>query len=309
MNVYVVGAGAIGSYFGALLAKGGADVTFFARARQLDALRTQGLAFEDVDQKFHLDTIHATDEPRNLREADLVLWCTKTYSNRTLGETLGPHLRPETLVITIQNGVDGWETVKGLTSARVYPGNALIAVTRPDYGRVRQTGGPRKLLFGDPLGANEELAEIAANMHQYGINVELSKDIQVDLWNKFVLICAFGGMTAACRASIGKVLSSSVSRSAYERCVHETLSLSAALSISLGADAFDAVMARSCDYLQDERKYQSRSSMLVDLENKRATEIDSINGYVVQQSHRYGLAVPVNETIYSAVKLAESGDG
>lgn len=306
MRIYVVGSGGIGGYFGGLLARAGRDVTFLARGPHLEALRAEGLRVRSAIGDFHIKSVQAVGDVAEIREPDLILFAVKTYSTEEVARSLAAVAGPGTTIIALQNGVDNDERIKALIpQARVYPGNALIVSHRPEPGVIEQEGGPRTLLFGDPVDpANRDLRGLATMFRDAGIDATASDDIRRDLWMKFVLIVAFGGMTALCRAPIGRVLRDPVARPLYDRCVREAIAVAMARHINLPGDVFDSVRARSEQYLATPAQEASKSSLLVDLEANGPTEIETINGVVARMGAELGIDVPVNALIYTAIDLA-----
>ena len=308
MRIYVVGSGAIGSYFGGHLVRDGNDVTFLGRGVHLDALRKQGLSVQTMTDTIRLESVQTIESTSEITKPDLIFFCVKTYSTETVAKTLASVVSDNTTIITLQNGVENDVRVKAFVpNAAVYPGNTLIACRRPEPGVVRQTGGPGKLLFGNPTGGeNKQLKTIEQLLLRAGINAVYSDDILRDLWKKFILITAFGGLTALCRAPIGVILTNSASRQLYERCVRETIDVALRRRVRLPHDVFEHVIQSSEAFLDTPQKAASQSSLLVDLESGSETEIETINGTVVRMAEDYGVDVPVNSAIYAGVKLASA---
>ena len=131
-----------------------------------------------------------------------------------------------------------------------------------------------------------------------GIDIVSSDDIARDLWKKFMFIVAFSGMTAICRSPIGKILADSITRSVYEKCVKEAIAVAKAMKVNVADNVFESIMKTSTDTVPE-----SKSSLLVDVENGRKNEIETLNGTLVRFAKENNIEVPINELIYGAIKL------
>ena len=205
-------------------------------------------------------------------------------------------------MISLQNGVDSDQQIKNhIPDGKVYPGVAYLASTKTRPGLIEQTGGPRKFIFGDRLDPkNPRLIEVEKDMTEAEIDASVSDDIARDLWQKFMFIVAFSGMTSICRSPIGKVLQDSVTEGLYERCLKEAIQVARSMNIRVDDKVFENIMTTSRNFPPD-----SKSSLLVDIENHRRTEIETLNGSVVRLAKNKNIGVPLNELIYGAIKLLE----
>ncbi len=300
MKIYVVGSGGVGGYFGGRLARAGYDVTFVARGQHREALATKGLRVKSVAGDFNVYPAQVIGAIREITDPDLVLFAVKTYDTDDVATELAAVVNRDTTVITFQNGVDNDHRIREhIKNAAVHPGLAYVITTKTQPGLIEQTGGPRKLIFGDRVKPdNPRLIEIVGLMRDAGVDATASDDISRDLWKKYMLIVAFSGMTAVCRSPIGKVLGDAEARSLYERCVMEAISVAQAMGVNVAGDALEAIMAVSGDFAPG-----SKSSLLVDVENERRTEIESLNGTLVRLARKHKVDVPVNALIYAAIKL------
>jgi 2-dehydropantoate 2-reductase len=299
----VVGAGGIGGYFGGLLALSGQDVTFLARGDHLAAMHKNGLRIETVDRSYSIRP-HALDSVDSEPHYDVVLFCVKTYDNVTAAKAIGKAVDDHTVILSIQNGMDNEKALgQLLPAAQVYPGLAHIVSARVAPGVIRQSGGARTILFGDPQNpTNPRLREIAEKMHRAQIDATASTNIERDRWDKFVFIVAFSGMTALCRSPIGEVLNDPLAMSLYRRCVAEAVAVAEAEGVDVDAETSETAIRRTEAYRGAQEK--ATSSMLRDLLAGRLTEIESLNGAVVRRADERNQDVPVNSMIYSAIKLA-----
>src|ERR687890_1033593 len=223
MRIAVVGVGGTGGYFGGLLARAGQDVTFIARGAHLEALRARGLTVESKLTGTFTVAVQATDTPSEVAPVDLILFCVKTYDTDTAAESIRPLIRPDTMLISLQNGIDNEERIAraaGYTSrlgAVAYVVSAIKAT-----GVVAQTAGPGKIILGElPGGASARTERLRNLLQRAGIAAEVHPDIRVVLWQKFLFICAFSGVTAVTRLPIGTILADPVTRALFRGVAEE----------------------------------------------------------------------------------------
>lgn len=300
MKIYIVGTGGVGGYFGGVLARAGNAVTFVARGDHLEAIRQKGLKIKSVKGDFEINPDQVVESIADIKEPDLVIFTVKTYHTGEAAKELAKVATDDTVTITFQNGVDNDDQIKKyVKKGKVYPGVAYIISTKTQPGVIEQTGGMCKLIFGDRDNPhNAKLEQIEKTMVEAGVDATASDDITRDLWNKFMFIVAFSGMTAVCRSPIGKVLDDPLTKSLYENCVKEAVSVAKAMDVNVPDNAFEAIMR-----ITENTACSSKSSLLVDIESGRNTEIEALNGTLTRFAQKYNIDVPINKVIYGAVKL------
>ena len=303
MRIYIVGTGGVGGYFGGVLAKAGNDVTFVVRGEHYRVIKVNGLTVKNVVGDFIIRPAKIIENISEIKNPDLILFTVKTYSTAETAKELNSVVNKNTVIITFQNGVDNDNEIKKyIKNAQVYPGVAYIISTKTKPGLIEQTGGLRRLIVGDRNNPeNKKLLEVLRLMKKTGINAVLSDDITRDLWKKFMFVVAFSGMTAICRSLIGNVLTDPITRALYERCVKEAITVGKAMKVSVADDAFETIMKTSTD-----TNPQSKSSLLVDIENGKRTEIETLNGTLVRFAKEKNIDVPINELIYGVIKLLKN---
>lgn len=303
MRFGVVGTGGVGGYFGGLLARAGLPVCFIARGPHLEAMKTHGLAVESVEPgSFQVQDALFTDDPAEAGPCDVVLYCVKTPSNDTAIPFIRPMMASDSLVISLQNGVDNGELLaREYGEHRVMEGAAYVFSAIAGPGRIHQTGGPRRIVFGRPGGGGSPRGEeIVGAMQQAGVTAHLSSDIRIELWNKFILICAVSGMTALTRRPLGDILGYDGTARMAREVMREVYQLALAVGIPLepGSDAANyRFMAQ-----QDP---SGKGSMCHDVEAGRRLEIDSLCGYVSRMGRLHGVATPLNDFIHDTLKLED----
>lgn len=299
MKIYVVGAGGVGGFFGGLLAKNGQDVTFVCRGDHYKAIKENGLKVKSLIGDFIVKQVKVVDSISKIKNPDLVIFAVKTYDTEAAAKELKSVINENTVVITFQNGIENDLVIKKITGSKnVYPGVAYVISARTKPGVIEQTGGLRKLIFGDRNNPeNSSLRKVEKVMQDAGIDALLSDDITRDLWKKYMFIVAFSGMTAVCRSPIGKILADPITLDSYERCVREAIRVAKTHGVAVASDTFENIMTISKNTVPE-----SKSSLLIDIENGRKNEIETLNGTLVKLARNYGIDVPVNELIYGAIK-------
>jgi 2-dehydropantoate 2-reductase len=304
MKIAIIGTGGVGGYFGGLLARAGEQVTFVARGEHFAKMRESGLTVKNVEGDFHLEHVNVVDSISKLERPDLVLITTKTYDRDSAARDLIQVVGPETIVIPIQNGIDNDVRVREiLTVPQVYTGLAYIISARTAPGIIEQTAGPRTIIFGDRTNpSNPKLKQVESVMKSAGIRATFAEDIDRELWLKFLWITTFAGMTSMCRSPIGRIVNDPEAFRFYLACLDEALAVAQALKLKVGPADREEIVRKSEHY--QHTGSQAKSSMLIDIENGRPTEIEALNGTLVRMAREAGVSVPHHEAIYHSVRLS-----
>ena len=299
MRIAVMGAGGVGGYFGARLAQAGHDVAFVARGRHLAAMRERGLAVRSALGDVHLPRPAATDDPAALAPVDIVLFAVKLWDTEIAAEAIRPLVAHGGVVVPFQNGVGSVERIGAIVGAeRVLGGVAQIAATIAEPGVIGHTGTMARLRFGAVLPAQQPAAEaLLAACNGAGIDAELVADIRRALWEKFVFLAAFSGLTSVARQPIGVLRADPDLRAALEAAMREAWTVGRAQGIAL-ADDFIAQLMKFTDGLPAEMK----SSMLNDLVAGNRLEAPWLCGAIARMAAAAGVAAPVNSTLYATLK-------
>lgn len=299
MKIAVIGAGGLGGYFGALLARAGHDVTFVARGTQLSALRASGLTVRGPDEEFHVAAA-ATDDPADIGTVDLVLFCVKTYDVPDAAAILPPLLGPESRVLTLQNGVTTPDEVASVTGAeRVLGGVAYIEAAIAAPGVIVKSGPLQRIVCGPLAGpATERERSIANILRMAGITAELTDDIREAMWRKFLFICPMAGLTALTQRPIGDVLAVPEARGLFADVMREIEAVARREGVTLPAEIVESTL-RFAEGLPS----TMQSSMQKDVREGKRTELDALNGTVVRMAGKHDIDVPVNRTIDGALRV------
>ena len=303
MRVLVVGAGAVGGYFGALLVRGGHDVVFLARGANLAALRAAGLRVELGGETIHLAAPAAVEDPAAAPPPDLVLVCVKSYDTAAVAAALRPVVRPETIILSLQNGVENEDV---LAAALQLPPIMLaltqigVALTAPG---VVQFSGRGNILFGEADGRDSARARaVHAALGQAGIPSEVRADIRVAVWEKLAWNAGFNTVTTITRSTVAEVLALARTRDLVIAAMEEVDAVATALGVPVRRWRTARVVADSIAALPD-----FHTSMLQDLLRGRRLEYDAITGAVVRAAERTGVAAPVNRSLLALLIRLDPG--
>ena len=295
MHVAVIGAGAVGCYYGGLLLKAGHDVTFIGRQPHVDAINAHGLLLDVQGFKGHLPARAAVDASA-LAAPDLVLLCVKSADTEQAGRSLAGHLRPETSLLSLQNGVDNAQRLRAVTghpviAAVVYVGSEMAA-----SGHVMHHGG------GDlVIGASPASDALAQTLQAAGIQTTISDDIEAVQWTKLITNCAFNALSAVAGIAYGPMLQVEGARDVIASAVREAADVARACGVQIPPD-----LAAQIFKIPAAMPNQT-SSTAQDLSRGKPSEIDFLNGYVVRKGAELGIATPTNHALQVMVKLAERG--
>jgi len=305
MRIGVMAAGGVGGYFGARLAAAGHDVVFFARGAHLEAIRQHGLKLESMLGDLNLPSVNVTDDPAGVAPFDVVLFAVKLWDSEAAAQRLKPLMRPATRVITFQNGVDARERLEPILGAgNVVAGLAQIATVIGAPGVIRHTSKFALLRCGHPDGrADPTLAAFVAEGQKAGIDIDLSKDIEVDLWTKFVFLSSLAGITAATRMPIGKLREDPDTRALFYDLLREVSAVGRAKGVALASDHADKALAFADATLPPDMK----ASMAHDLERGNRLELDWLTGKVVELGRALSLPTPASAAVYAVLKPYRMG--
>jgi 2-dehydropantoate 2-reductase len=303
VRVLVLGAGAVGGYFGARLAGGGHDVTLVARGANLEALRRHGLVLELPGETRHLAGIAAVGDPADAPPPEVVLVCVKSYDTAAAAASLRPVVRPDTVLLSLQNGVENEAVlaeVLGLPSLLV--GLTFIGVELVAPGTVYYTGRG-EILFGEPDGSESPRARrLADAFAAAGVPHQLRRDILVVAWEKLAWNAAFNAVTTLTGATVGAALALPASRALVLATMIETDAVATGAGIPVRRERLARVLAESADQMAD-----FATSMLQDLRRGRRLEHDALNGAVVRAAARTGVPAPLNRTLLGLLARLDPG--
>ena len=299
MKIAVVGAGGIGGYYGALLHQAGHEITFLARGSHLAAIREGGLRLESVLLPEPVSLrVRVTERSEDIGPVDLVLFSVKSYDTDTAAVLLPPLITERTAVLTLQNGVDSVERLsERVGRAHVLGGAAYIFTAIASPGLISHTGGSRRVVLGELDGEVSTRGQaIRDAFAATGVPVDLSPQILVAMWEKYLFITAQGGMTALTRLPIGTIRQSPATMEMYLDVASEVAAVGRAHGVPL-PDGERARVQRAAEALGP----ASYSSLYTDLIHGRRIELDALPGHTVRLGARYRIPTPVCRAIYAAL--------
>jgi 2-dehydropantoate 2-reductase len=295
----VVGAGAVGGYFGGRMAEAGEPVCFLARGRTLDALRRQGLRVESPQGDFRIAAVEATDDPGEVGIVDLVILGVKAWQVREAAESILPMVGPATTVLPLQNGVEAAEELSAVLGPEpVLGGLCRIVAYQVEPGHIRHESLSPTLAFGELDGGPSSRVEALRDAFRKaaGVAVETPADIRSALWKKFLFIAPFGGVGAVTRSPAGAIRRVPEVRRMLESAMREVLALSRACGASLRDDAVAAALR-----FLDGMPAEATASMQRDITEGRPSELGHQTGAIVRLSRQAGLDAPVNAFLYHSL--------
>ena len=303
--IAVLGAGAVGCYFGGLLARAGAPVTLIGRAQHVEAIRRNGLFLDSLHFQGHIPVGAATDSA-DAANALVVLFCVKTPDTEEAARALAPHLASEAVVVSLQNGVDNVERIRASARIDAVPAAVYVAAEMTAPGSVKHTGRG-DLVLGVPRGRDtadqvwrRRLDELAALFTGAAIPCRVSENIEGELWTKLIMNCAYNAMSALSRARYSRIAGNRWTRAVMRQAIEEVIAVATAAGVRM--PDMDLVEAgwKLADTMPG-----AISSTAQDIARGKPTEIDALNGYVARRGAELGIPTPVNQTLHALVKLLE----
>jgi 2-dehydropantoate 2-reductase len=293
-KIAVMGAGAVGCYYGAMLARAGHEVTIVGRPQHVEAVQRSGLRLETnaFDEYVRLQ---ASTDPASVRGARVVLFSVKSPDTEAAGEALKPHLGRDAAVLTLQNGVDNAERLAATLGREVIPAVVYVAVEMAGAGHVRHHGRGELL-----IGENPASDTIAAAFRAAGVPVQISDNVAGALWAKLIVNCAYNALSAITQLPYGRLVQGAGIPEVMRDVVDECLAVANRAGVELPGDMHEATK-RIAQTMPGQL-----SSTAQDLARRKKTEIEHLNGFVVRKGESLGVPAPVNRSLLALVKLLES---
>src|SRR6267143_6645402 len=295
--IAVMGAGAVGCYYGGMLARAGHDVTLIARAQHVEAVRRSGLRMETKAFDANVP-MRASAEASGARGAKLVLFSVESTDTEQDGAALAPYLERDAVILTLQNGVDNAERLAAALGREVVPAVVYVAVEMAGPGHVRHHGRS-ELLIGRSARSPDIGARIAAAFGAAGVPVEVSGNVNGALWAKLVVNCAYNALSAITQLPYGRMVQGDGVPAVMGDVVDECLAVARAAGVDVPGDLLKAVPQIA------ETMPGQFSSTAQDLARGKPTEIDHLNGFVVRKGDALGVPTPANRVLLALVKLLE----
>lgn len=294
MKVAVMGAGAVGCYYGAMLARAGHDVCMIGRHQHVAAMNTRGLILETARCTEALN-VRATAEPSGVTDAELILFCVKSNDTIEAGNDMAPHLAHHATILSLQNGVDNPERLQALLKRPVVPVAVYVATGMPAAGHVRHHGRGELVIGPGPASS-----EIAALFEKAGVPAKLSHKLVEALWTKLIINCAYNALSAIAQLPYGRMVEVKGVVDTMRDVIGECLEVATRLGVSLPDDVVETVFGIAASMPNQ------LSSTAQDLARGKITEIEHLNGYIARKACELGVPAPANRTLLAAIKLLEN---
>jgi 2-dehydropantoate 2-reductase len=299
-KVAVIGAGAVGGYFGGILARSGVPVTMVGRPAFVKAVQKSGLRLDTLQFQ---ETVHptASTEIAAAAGAEFVLFCVKSTDTVSASIELARHISPSTIVLSLQNGVSNAEEIRKGSGIEALASVVYIAASAPVPGTVKHLGR------GDlVIGPHSPKVEKTAEFFSRGkLPCRVSDNIEGELWTKLVWNCALNAVSGLGRVTYGEIIASEDARRVVEAVVYEVLAVAQKKGIH-PPGLEDPKVALAGAMQVGQQMSATRSSTAQDMARGKRTEIDALNGYIARQGAELGVPTPVNHTLYTLVKLQEA---
>jgi 2-dehydropantoate 2-reductase len=299
--IAVVGAGAVGSYFGGMLARAGEAVTLIGRAAHVDAIRRDGLRIESLSWDETIP-VTATTDLASVPDARVVLVSVKTIDTAEIARAIGPMLAPGALVVSLQNGIENVSVMRDVGGFGAIPAVVYVAAAVVAPGHVRHTGRG-DLILGVPQGVPQRAPaeELARAFERAGVPCRMVDDPAPDLWIKLVMNCAFNAVSALADVKYGAIVAHPAAREVVTHLVEEAQAVARKAGVRLP----EADLSSSAWKLAAAMP-GATSSTAQDLARGRRTEIEALNGYIARKGRELGVPTPINEALSALVQLREA---
>jgi 2-dehydropantoate 2-reductase len=295
LPIAVMGAGAVGCYFGGMLARGGHDVTLVARPQHVEAISRDGLHMDTKTFDEHV-RLKASSNPAAVQGAQLVLFSVKSGDTERAGHQIEPYVGKETVVLCLQNGCDNDQRLRAiLTQREVAAAVVFLGAEMRGPGHVKHHGSGKLMI--DPIRNIPGLAQI---LEAASIPTEVSENLRGNLWLKLIVNCAYNAISAIARKQYGQIVPSVGVQDVMRDVVDECQAVAAAEGIIVPGDV-DATVRSIVETIP-----QQYSSTAQDILRGRPTEIDYLNGHVVRRGKALGINTPANQVLWAMVKLIEA---
>jgi 2-dehydropantoate 2-reductase len=306
-HTVVVGAGAVGGFYGGMLARAGHRVTLIARPLHVAAIARDGLQL-DLAHASGVEAValQASSDLSVLRDADLVLFCVKSTDTESLAKQMAPFLAPHAVVMSLQNGVENAADIAAHIAHAVIPAVVYVATEMPAPGYIKHHGRG-DLVIGtmplsrlhDPHHTLQQLVELFATAQ---VPVQISPDVMSELWFKLLINCVFNAISGLSQMPYAKLAELDSVRVLQHAVVHEVIAVAKADGVQLS----EQTALQSVAKIPITMAHQ-KSSTAQDMARRKPSEIDHLNGFIVRRGQALGVATPVNQSLYALVKLVESG--
>lgn len=294
MKIAVMGAGAVGCYYGGMLAKAGHEVCLIGRPTHVEAVRRDGLLLDTKDFKQHV-RLDASTDASAVAGASLVLFCVKSTDTEASGAAIAPHLAADATVLSLQNGVDNAERLQRQLTQPVVPTVVYVATEMAGPGHVKHHGRGELV-----IGPSANTPQIVETFTAAGVPMQVSDNVAGALWAKLILNCAYNAMSAITQIPYGPLVEGAGVWDVMRDVVDECLAVARTTGVTLPGDPWLGVERIAATMPSQ------FSSTAQDIARGKRSEIDHLNGFIVRRGEAVGVPTPVNRVLHTLVKLVES---
>jgi 2-dehydropantoate 2-reductase len=306
-RVAVLGAGAVGSFFGGMLARAGVPVMLIGRASHAEAIAAHGLIIESFRfPKPERVRVEAATSAEAVGGAQIVLLCVKTLDTESAAQAIAPHLAPGAVVVSMQNGVDNVARIRAASGIDALGAAVYVAAEMVAPGHVKHTGRGDLIVgpFPGSSHAPAAIERVAQCFARAGMQCRVAEDIRGSLWMKMLMNCAYNAISALGRSRYGRMTARAEIREIMRHAIEEAVAVARADAIPLPVENFVET-----GWKLTETMGNATSSTAQDVARGKKTEIDSLNGYIVRRGGALGIPTPVNQTLHGLIKLLEESAG
>ena len=308
-SIAVLGAGAVGGFFGAMLARAGHPVTLIARQAHAQAIERDGLRLQ-MAGRIEAIRVPARTDIAAVAGADLVLFCVKSTNTELAAREMAPHLADDALVLSLQNGVENAATIARHVRQVVVPAVVYVATAMPEPGLVAHHGrgdlviGPIDAKAAQDAALAQRLQALVDLFASAQVPVRISADVMAELWSKLMVNCAYNAISGIAQAAYGKLAALAEVRELQETVVREVVALAEAEGVDLPLEPALDAMRKIAGAMPAQL-----SSTAQDMARGKPSEIDHLNGFVARRGAALGVATPANQALHALVRLIESERG
>ncbi len=299
MRIAIIGAGGVGGYYGAKLTQAGHDVTLLARGDHLEAIRKNGMVIKDHDRTFAVP-VNATERAEDLRGAEWAMVAVKSYSLSELGDVIAMLAKDGTAIVPTLNGVTAAEDLEalGVPRAQILGGTTIMNAHKIAPGVIERLSKRERFAVGELDGTMSTRAEsIAAAMRSAGDDAVATKEIVLELWMKFNMLCACAAACGMARSELGAVRDTELGRLLIERAVREIAAVARAMRIPIPPNQEEEALARIAAL-----PASLKPSFVLDVERGGPTELDVLSGAVSRFGKQTGVPTPIHDTAAAVLR-------
>jgi 2-dehydropantoate 2-reductase len=302
VKIAVMGAGAVGGYFGGLLAKGGLDVTFIARGKHLEAIRAHGLRIKSYKGDFTVKA-KATSDPKEIGPMELILFCVKSQDTEAATRQCLPMVKDNTIVLCLQNGIDNEEKIAAIVGVdKVLGGVAYLGASIVEPGVILHVAEGR-IAFGEMQGGiSDRVKRLDQIFREAGVPAEVSSNIQAILWGKLIWNAAFNALNTLVGGEVKTLVERPETRALARQVMEEVRAVAVANDVPLPEDLVERLLKWT-----DTAAIEMKTSTRQDLEAGKPLEIEALNGVVVRKGLAAGVPTPYNFALYALLKAINPG--